>query len=129
MYKIYCDDTLIYDSTLDDYVITKGQITKEINKSGSFVFSIPKKHSHYNLIQKMKSIITVFKGEEKVFRGRVINEAVSFYKEKTFTCEGELGFLLDSIQRPYVFESSVSTIDIYTYYFRSRRIYLFTGEN
>lgn len=103
MYKIFCDDTLIYDSTLEDFVITKGQITKEVNKSGSFTFSIPSKHEFYNVIQKMKNIITVYKGEELIFRGRVINEAVSFFKEKTFKCEGELGFLLDSIIRPYEF--------------------------
>lgn len=103
MYKIFCDDTLIYDSTLEDYVISKGQITKELNKSGSFVFTIHSTNPFYNRIQKMKSIITVFKGEEKIFRGRVINEVIGFYKDKTFTCEGELGFFIDSIQRPYTF--------------------------
>ena len=106
MYKIYCDDTLIYDSTLEDFVITKGQITKELNKSGSFVFTIYNSHAYYNLIQKMKSIITVYKGEEMIFRGRVINEKIGFYKDKTLTCEGELGFLLDSIQRPYTFSGT-----------------------
>lgn len=103
MYKIFCDDTLIYDSTLDDYVISKGQITKEVNKSGSFVFTIYSSHAYYNLIQKMKSIITVYKGNDLIFRGRVIKDVIGFYKDKTFTCEGELGFLLDSIQRPYTF--------------------------
>lgn len=106
MYKIFCDNTLIYDSTLPDFVISKGQITKEINKSGKFEFTIYSSHTYYNLIQKMKSIITVFKGEELIFRGRVINEKIGFYKDKTFTCEGELGFLLDSIQRPYKFEGT-----------------------
>ena len=106
MYKIFSDDTLIYDSALEDLVITKGQITKEINKSGSFVFAIPSKHEFYNVIQKMKNIITVYKGSDLIFRGRVINEAISFFKEKTFTCEGELGFLLDSVQRPYNFEGT-----------------------
>lgn len=103
MYKIFCDNTLIYDSTLEDFVITKGQITRELNKSGSFVFTIYSSHPYYNLIQKMKSIITVFKGEEMIFRGRVIKDVIGFYKDRTFTCEGELGFLLDSIQRPYEF--------------------------
>ena len=103
MFKIFVDDILIYDSTLEDYIITKGQITKEINKSGSFVFTIHNTHPYYDRIQKMKSIITVYKGEELVFRGRVINEVIGFYKDKTFTCEGELGFLLDSIIRPYDF--------------------------
>ena len=40
MYKIFADDTLIYDSTIDDYKIAKGEITLETNKSGSFVFSL-----------------------------------------------------------------------------------------
>ena len=106
MFKIYVDDTIIYDSTLEDYVISKGQITKEINKSGSFVFTIHNTNPYYNRIQKMKSIITVYKGEEIVFRGRVINEVIGFYKDKTFTCEGELGFLLDSVIRPYEFSGT-----------------------
>lgn len=103
MYKVFCDGTLIYDSTLEDYVITKGQITKELNKSGSFVFTIYSSHPYYNRIEKMSSLIDVYKGDQKIFRGRVIKEVVGFKKDKTFTCEGELGFLLDSIQRPYEF--------------------------
>lgn len=103
MYKIMCDDTLIYDSTLEDYVITKGQITKELNKSGSFTFTIYSSHPFYGLPQKMKSVITVYQNETLIFRGRVINETIGFYNDKTFVCEGELGFLLDSIQRPYTF--------------------------
>lgn len=106
MYKIYCDNTLIYDSTLEDYVISRGQITKELNKSGSFVFTLYATHPYYDRIQKMKSIITVYKGNELIFRGRVINEVVGFHKDKTFTCEGELGFLLDSIIRPFDFNGT-----------------------
>ena len=33
MYKIFADDTLIYDSTLEDYKIGKGNIDLETNKS------------------------------------------------------------------------------------------------
>ena len=106
MYKIYCDNELIYDSVLEDYTISKGQVTKEINKSGSFVFTIYSDNPYYNVVQKMKSIITVFRGDELIFRGRVIKEVLGFFKDKTFTCEGELGFLLDSIQRPYSFSGT-----------------------
>lgn len=106
MYRIYADDTLIYDSTLEDYVITKGQITREVNKSGSFVFTMYEENPFYNRIKKLKTIITVYKGDELIFRGRVINEKTGFYNDKTFTCEGELSFLLDSIQRPYEFNGS-----------------------
>lgn len=103
MYKIYNNDVLIYDSTLEDYVIGKGQITKEINRAGSFVFMLYNSSPFYNAIQKMKGIIRVHKGDELIFRGRPIKESLSFYKDKTFTCEGELNFFRDSIQRPYEF--------------------------
>ena len=110
MYKIYADTTLIYDSTLEDYVITKGQITREVNKSGSFVFGIYPDNPFYNRIEKLKTLVTVYKGASIVFRGRVIKEAIGFYNEKTFTCEGELSFLLDSIQRPFEYNGSVADL-------------------
>ena len=61
MFKIYADDTLIYDSTIEDYIITSGQITKEVNKSGSFKFSMYPDNPYYDRIQKLKTIITVYK--------------------------------------------------------------------
>lgn len=106
MYQIYANDTLIYDSTLHDYVITKGSITKEVNKSGSFTFSMYQDNPYYDRIEKLKTIITVYKYDLIIFRGRVITEQVDFYNNKTFTCEGELSFFLDSIQRPYTFTGS-----------------------
>lgn len=110
MYKILCDGNLIYDSMIEDFKISKGVITKELNKSGSFVFTIYSNHPYYNDIDKMKSVITVLKNDSIIFRGRVINEAIGFYKDKTFTCEGELGFLLDSIQIPYMFTGTPGEI-------------------
>lgn len=38
----------------------------------------------------------------------MLNEEKGFYNEKQVSCEGELAFLLDSIQRPYDFTGSVS---------------------
>lgn len=106
MYRIYADSTLIYDSRLEDYVISKGEITKEVNKSGSFEFTIYQNNPYFDRIQKLKTIITVYKGNKLIFRGRVISDETGFYNDKTFICEGELSFLLDSIQRPYDFTGS-----------------------
>lgn len=106
MYRIFADNTLIYDSRLDDYAITKGSINKEVNKSGSFTFTILPDHGFYNRIQKLKTIIEVYKHNSLIFRGRVISESFGFMNDKTLICEGELSFLLDSIQRPYNFSGS-----------------------
>lgn len=107
MYKIFADDTLIYDSTLDQYRIGKGEITLELNKSGSFVFSLYPDHFFYDSFIKLKTVITVFKSDKIIFRGRLLNDVTDFWNNKVLTCEGELGFLQDSIIRKY-FHSGTS---------------------
>ena len=101
MYRIYADSTLIYDSTLDDYKIGKGQISLETNKSGSFTFSLYPDHPFFDGFVRLKTVVTVYKGERIVFRGRVLNDVTDYWNNKVLTCEGEMGFLQDSIIRPY----------------------------
>lgn len=103
MYKIYADDTLIYDSTLEDYKISKGLVTLETNKSGSFVFGIYPDHFFYDSFVRLKTIITVYKAGKIKFRGRILNDVTDYWNNKVITCEGELGFLQDSIIRPFSF--------------------------
>ena len=106
MYKIFADDTLIYDSTLEDYKIGKGQITLETNKSGSFVFSVYPDHFFYDKFIRRKTVITVYKSNKIVFRGRILNDTTDYWNNKSITCEGELGFLNDSIIRPFDFSGT-----------------------
>lgn len=103
MYKIYADDTVIYDSTLEDYKIGKGSITLETNKSGSFTFSVYPDHFFYDSFVRLKTVITVYKSGKIVFRGRILNDVTDYWNNKVITCEGELGFLQDSIIRPFSF--------------------------
>lgn len=106
MYKIYADDTLIYDSTIEDYKIQKATITLETNKSGSFTFAIYPDHPFYDSFIRLKTIITVYKSGRIVFRGRILNDVTDYWNNKVITCEGELGFLQDSIIRPFKFSGS-----------------------
>ncbi|MEY8366083.1 phage tail spike protein [Anaerovoracaceae bacterium 41-7] len=106
MYKIFADDILIYDSTFDDYKIGKGQISLETNKSGSFVFSLYPEHFFYDKFIKLKTTVTVYKDNRIIFRGRILNDSTDYWNDKTLTCEGELGFLQDSIIRPFTFKGS-----------------------
>lgn len=106
MYKIFADDTLIYDDNIEDYKINKGSITLELNKSGSFSFSIYPEHFFYDRFVRMKTVIKVYKSNKIVFRGRVLNDDVDYWNNKTLTCEGELGFLQDSIIRPFEFNGT-----------------------
>ena len=107
MYKIFADDTLIYDSAFEDYRIGKGQISLEINKSGSFVFSLYPEHFFYDQFVRLRTVITVYKSGRIVFRGRILNDVTDHYNNKVLTCEGELGFLRDSIVRPFEFTGHI----------------------
>ena len=45
--------------------------------------------------------------ESEIFMGRVLHDKKGFYKSKEVYCEGQLAFLLDSVQRPYSFQGDV----------------------
>lgn len=108
MYRVYCDGDLIYHTKLQSMPIFNPVIDLEANKTGSFVFTLYQDHPRYEILRKLKSIITVFQGDYLLFRGRVLDEDIGFHNEKTVTCEGELAFLLDSILRPYDFTGSIT---------------------
>lgn len=108
MWTIYADDNLIYDPRLENYRITDAQLDLELNKSGALNFTIYKDHPNFDQINKLKSIITVYQDAELYFRGRVLADVVGFYNQRTITCEGELAFLLDTVQRPFTFPATES---------------------
>jgi len=61
----------------------------------------------HGMIQKMKSIVTLEQDGEQIFRGRVLDVESDFYNQKTVYCEGDKGFLLDSLHEPYTYEGTV----------------------
>lgn len=109
MYEIYCDDALVYSPRNQKFKIISATLDTELNKTGSFSFTLPADHPRRNLIIPMKSIIKVTYKDSIIFSGRVIPQQQDFYNRYTYTCEGALAYLLDSIQRPYLFPSDGQT--------------------
>lgn len=109
MYTIYADGEALYSPHLvnDGYGVISPKLTVELNKSGSLSFILPPSNVMYDSIQKLKTIITVMQDNEEIFRGRVLHDEKDFYNRKNVYCEGELSFLLDSIQRPYTFQGDI----------------------
>lgn len=106
MHQVYCDSYLIFDTRqTENLQLLNPKISLELNKTGSFTFTIYPSHPYYSKLRKLKSIITVYQDDYLLFRGRILNDEQGFYNEKRVTCEGELAFLVDSIQRPYDFMS------------------------
>lgn len=112
MYTIYADGEAVYSLYLanDGYGVFSPKLTVELNKSGSLSFILPPTNAMYDSIQKLKTIITVMQDNEEIFRGRVLHDEKDFYNRKNVYCEGELSFLLDSIQRPYTFQGDIPAL-------------------
>jgi hypothetical protein len=93
----------LYDDQLEGYKLFNPKVEVELNKIGQFEFTIYNDHPSFNYLHRLKSIIQVFQDGFLLFRGRILNDEQGFYNEKKVTCESEIAFLVDSIQRPYDF--------------------------
>ena len=103
MFIIKADGKTLYAPHLfhEGCGVISPKLTVELNKAGSLEYTLPPTNNLYNDVKKLKTIITVFDDDDELFRGRVLHDEKDFYKQKKVYCEGELAFLLDSIQRPY----------------------------
>ena len=110
MYQVLSDSFLLYDDQVEGYQIFNPKLELELNQIGSFEFTIYNDHPNFDNIKRLKSIITVYQDGFLVFRGRILNDEQGFYNERQVSCEGELAFLVDSIQRPYDFTGTPSDL-------------------
>lgn len=83
-------------------------LTLEMGKNGSFKFRIAPTHPNKDKIQPLKSEISVYDDGDLLFRGRPAGDESDFQLIGSVTCEGELAYLIDSIQRPYTYTGSTA---------------------
>lgn len=100
MYTVFCDGVCVHDNRVDALTLISPKVTLEENAAGSFQFTVTPKHPKYDIFQKMTSHIVVYDDDDELFHGRITEEKSDFYKRRTFYCEGELGYLKDSLQPP-----------------------------
>lgn len=100
MYKVLCDNTLMYDPRIEELALINPVVELEENKAGSFSFKMPPEHPLYSSVKRRKSVMQVYQDDELLFSGMCIEVKEDFYKRKDIYCEGELSYLNDSVQRP-----------------------------
>lgn len=99
MLQIYADGQPLYYPLHETMTVTAPRLTLERGKAGSFRFGLPPTHDFFDSLKKLKTTITVeFDGVE-LFRGRVLSEEKDFYNIRTVYCEGDLAYLVDSVQK------------------------------
>lgn len=108
MYKIYLDGKLMYFTGSEELLLKSTKLSVELNRFGGFNFTIGKENPCYGSIKKKKSIVKIYDENRRLYRGRVLDAKRGFHNDYDITCEGEMGFLKDSVIRPYEFKGSVA---------------------
>ena len=110
MYTIYVDGALLYSPNLadDGYAVMTPKVKLKLNSASSLSCVIPPTNPTYDEISKLKSVVKVYDGNRRIFRGRVIDDEKDFYSRKSIMAQGELAYLNDSILRPYNYSGTVA---------------------
>jgi hypothetical protein len=110
MMQIYADDVIAYDSRLPEYGLLGLKVVTGLNKGGTAEIVMPPGHPAYSMFASYKTIVTIYRDDALLFRGRALYPADDFYRRRTITCEGERCFLQDAVMRPYLYQDAPAVI-------------------
>lgn len=112
MYTMKADGVVFYDPASDDMSlhVLSPKAKFELNGAGELEFVILPGNVAYNSLHKLKTVITLEQDGEIIFCGRVMETVTETYNQKEVYCEGELGFLYDSVVRPYQFKGKAADL-------------------
>ena len=72
MYKCYLNDELLYTPELDEYKLSAAKLSVELNKTGSFKFTIYPDNPRYSFIKKRTSIVTIYNEDSFKCQERIL---------------------------------------------------------
>ena len=110
MIKVYADEKLVYAAQLPGYELDGLQVAVSATSSGTATITMPPGHPAMEYFTSYSTVVTIYRRDVLLFRGRALYSTDDFYNRRTITCEGERGFLHDSIVRPYLYQDSPATI-------------------
>lgn len=102
MYRAYLDNNIFFSSgSLDPAVkLAEAELDLTAGAAGAFTFTVEPDNVAYGLFEKLTSIVDVYRDNELIFSGRVIDQQKGLELDDTIQCEGMLAILNDSIFRP-----------------------------
>lgn len=99
--QLFTDDTLAYDSRLEEYALVGLKTTGGLNKGGTAEIIMPPGHPAYNSFLSYRTLVTLEENGVKKFRGRALYPTDDIYNCRTIICEGERCFFRDAILMPH----------------------------
>lgn len=104
MYTIFIDDKPINDLFSSSRTVSNPKLVLEIGKAGSLEFSIPSVNPISSEFVPLKTKVRVEVDGEELLDGRVLTKSKDFWNTRKITCEGNLAYLVDSVQKGEKFE-------------------------
>lgn len=86
----------------------QGKLTTEFGGSNTLQLVIPYGHHLWSSFKKLTSIVEVYRDDDLLFYGRLLDETTSFNRDKTLYCEDYINVLYDSVLRPYTYTGSLN---------------------
>ena len=102
-YLVGSTSNSVYSPFESDRRIISGVYHRETNTVGSLTFSVLYTHPVYDMFKEYKGVIRLYWGSALIYKFRIIKIRRDFCNTLTVQCEGLLGYLNDSIVKPYVF--------------------------
>lgn len=102
MYKIYKENELIWTNGTPETGLYSAKISLGVNGANTFEASVASGLELFKDLQVLNKRIFIFQDNEKdpIFEGRLLKRVTDFYGNTTYSFEGALGYLNDSIQPP-----------------------------
>lgn len=102
MYKIYKEDELIWTNDTPETGLYSAKTSLKANNADIFEASVASGLELFKDLPVLNKRIFIFQDNEKdpMFEGRLLKRVTDFYGNTTYSFEGALGYLHDSIQPP-----------------------------
>ena len=113
MYKVTCVtdgvEYILHSALSQEHKLIDPKLTTEVNHSGTLEFQMPFNHPNINNLRQMQSEIFVYESgdTDPLWVGRMLTSEEDMYKTGMVTCEGILGYLLDSQIGAYLNQAGV----------------------
>lgn len=110
MFYIYANGKSIYQPMTNALSLIQPRLILEMGKAGSLQFQIPPSNQYYNALSQLSTVITVEMDDVEIFRGRVLSNNRNFNNIRTVYCEGNLAYLVDSVQKAEKYEGKAHAL-------------------
>ena len=106
MYRLAVDGKRLHDTDFADYVVEKPTLKLAANKLATLTFTIYPSNPMFDQIQKIRSVITVYRDRTIIAKVRPVKTKLNFRGGVDYTCEDLLGRLNDMLCRPGTFNGT-----------------------